>query len=174
MPQGPRRHAGEPYYLVYRPDHHQLLPWPLAAPGARGVRVTRSAAGLRILVDVTSTASPRERARIACRMEPAERVLAAARTRNVLLGPRRLGSPAEDVQHLLAVQAEEPRFSRWSVAQRTTRPDEAAVARALANAEIVRVHALRPTWHYLRGEDLRWVQALTGPRVLRSSAGWYR
>ncbi|HEX7002169.1 MAG TPA: winged helix DNA-binding domain-containing protein [Trueperaceae bacterium] len=107
-------------------------------------------------------------------MDPAERELAAARVRNVLLGPRRLGSPAEVVAHLLAVQAQEPAFSRWSVAQRTLAPDEPAVAEALATAAIVRVHALRPTWHYLRGEDLRWVQALTGPRVLRSSAGWYR
>ncbi len=107
-------------------------------------------------------------------MDPAERVLAAARVRNVLLGPRRLGSPTEVVAHLMAVQAQEPAFSRWSVAQRTPKPDEPAMAEALATAAIVRVHALRPTWHYLRGEDLRWIQALTGPRVLRSSAGWYR
>lgn len=75
---------------------------------------------------------------------------------------------------MLAVQAQEPAFSRWSVGQRMSAPHEPSVVEAIASADIVRVHALRPTWHYVMGEDLAWIQALTGPRVLRSSAGWYR
>ncbi len=34
---------------------------------------------------------------------------------------------------------------------------------------ILRTHALRPTWHYLAAEDIGWIQALTGPRVLTSA-----
>lgn len=107
-------------------------------------------------------------------MDSFERVLAASRVRNALLGPRRMGAPGQVVDHMFALQAQEPALSRWSVGQRTTRPDEASVIESLDSAEIVRVHALRPTWHYLKREDLGWVQALTGPRVLRASAGWYR
>ena len=107
-------------------------------------------------------------------MDSFERVLAASRVRNVLLGPRRAEGPVHVVDHMLAVQAQEPALSRWSVGQRMNRPDEASVIESVDNAEIVRVHILRPTWHYVKGDDLRWVQALTGPRVLRSSGGWYR
>lgn len=107
-------------------------------------------------------------------VDPFERVLAASRVRNVLLGPQRLTSPGEVVDHLLAVQTQELAFSRWSVGQRTGSPEESEVLAAIATGDVVRVHALRPTWHYVRGEDLRWAQALTAPRVLRASAGWYR
>ena len=35
----------------------------------------------------------------------------------------------------------------------------------------VRTHVLRPTWHLLAPEDLRWVQRVTGPRVESGVAG---
>ena len=100
--------------------------------------------------------------------------LAAARVANVLLGAVAAPDPLSVVDRLLCVQAQEHAFSRWSVAQRTQRPDEAAVLAAMADGDIVRTHILRPTWHYVRGDDLRWLQALTGPRVRSLSAAWYR
>jgi hypothetical protein len=54
------------------------------------------------------------------------------------------------------------------------RPDEAAVDRALAEGSIVRTHVLRPTWHYVAGDDLRWIVELTAPRVHRVNAHYYR
>lgn len=107
-------------------------------------------------------------------MDAISRDLAAARVRNVLLGPVLAPDPVAVVDRLLCVQAQEHAFSRWSVAQRTEQPNEAAVLAAIASGAIVRTHILRPTWHYVRGEDLRWLQALTGPRVRGLSAGWYR
>lgn len=107
-------------------------------------------------------------------MAPSSTALAAARVRNVLLGSLAVADPVEVVDRLLAVQAQEHAFSRWSLGQRTERPDEAAVLAAIARNDIVRTHILRPTWHYVRGADLRWLQALTGPRVRSLSAGWYR
>ena len=100
--------------------------------------------------------------------------LAAARVHNVLLGAEAAPDPLAVLDRLLCVQAQEHAFSRWSVAQRTEQPDEAAVLAAIATGDVVRTHILRPTWHYVRGEDLRWLQALTGPRVRSLSAGWYR
>jgi hypothetical protein len=43
--------------------------------------------------------------------------------------------------------------------------DDAAVQRAVDEGAILRTHALRPTWHYVAARDIRWVQAVTGPRV---------
>jgi hypothetical protein len=45
---------------------------------------------------------------------------------------------------------------------------------ALDDGRIVRTHALRPTWHFLVPADLRWVQALTGPRVDKVAGTMYR
>ena len=107
-------------------------------------------------------------------MDGSTGALANARVHNLLLGDRRAAGPAEAVGELLAIQAQEHAFSRWSVAQRTQQPSSDAVMDAVASGAIVRTHVLRPTWHYVLGEDLRWLQALTGGRVRRASAGWYR
>ena len=37
-------------------------------------------------------------------------------------------------------------------------------------ASILRTHVLRPTWHFVAPEDLRWLLALTGPRLKRGDA----
>lgn len=64
-----------------------------------------------------------------------------------------------------AVQSQDYPLAKWSVAQRLAgkAPD---VESALANGSILRTHVLRPTWHFVAREDLRWMQALTSPRVL--------
>lgn len=83
--------------------------------------------------------------------------------RQHLSGPP-LPDPVAVVRHLGASQAQEVPMSRWSLGMRSG-TDDATVLAALDDGRIVRTHALRATWHYLAAEDLRWVQALTGPRV---------
>jgi len=80
-----------------------------------------------------------------------------------LSGPP-LPDPASVVRHLGAVQAQEYAMAKWSLAQRST-GDDAALQRAVDDGAVLRTHALRPTWHFLAPDDLRWVQALTAPRV---------
>lgn len=48
--------------------------------------------------------------------------------------------------------------------------DEATIDAAFERGDVVRTHILRPTWHFVAPEDLRWVQALTGHRVARIMA----
>src|SRR5215467_9009608 len=71
------------------------------------------------------------------------------------------------VGSLLAVQAENPRQAAWAVASRTPNPDQAELAALLDDGTVLRTHVLRPTWHFVRGEDLGWLLDLTGPRVRR-------
>lgn len=68
---------------------------------------------------------------------------------------------------LLAVQAENPSQSAWAVACRTDHPGPSALADRLASGQVLRTHVLRSTWHYVAAEDLDWLLALTGPRLLR-------
>jgi hypothetical protein len=68
---------------------------------------------------------------------------------------------------LLAVQAENPSQAAWAVAARTRRPDPDDLATLLREGAVVRTHVLRPTWHFVRADDLGWLLDLTGPRVRR-------
>ena len=107
-----------------------------------------------------------------------------------LRGPG-LDSPADAVRHLLAVQAQEFPYARWSLAQRTglgsaseasaDRETAAAhvptamdVEQAVSDGLILRTHILRPTWHFVHREDLRWLTALSAPRLHQGNAGMYR
>jgi len=48
------------------------------------------------------------------------------------------------------------------------------VERAVDSGAIVRTHVLRPTWHFVAREDLRWMLALTGPRISRALSSYNR
>ncbi|HEY1105331.1 MAG TPA: winged helix DNA-binding domain-containing protein [Agromyces sp.] len=70
------------------------------------------------------------------------------------------------VRSLLAVQAENPAQSAWAVATRTSGPSVGDLAGVLASGRVIRTHVLRPTWHYVHADDVRWLTELTAPRVL--------
>ena len=76
-------------------------------------------------------------------------------------------SAREAVGSLLAVQAENPGQAAWAVASRTSNPDQDALASLLDDGAVVRTHVLRPTWHFVRAEDVGWLLKLTGSRVRR-------
>lgn len=71
------------------------------------------------------------------------------------------------------MQSQDYAPASWSIGQRSTRLHAADVDEALADGSIVRTHVLRPTWHFVAAEDVRWLLAISGPRVLRAHAGRY-
>lgn len=81
---------------------------------------------------------------------------------------------AQVVAALGAVQAQDFAGAKWAVAQRTPSLDDAAVEQAFIDGAIVRTHVLRPTWHFVAAEDLRWMLALTASRVHAANAYQYR
>jgi hypothetical protein len=102
-----------------------------------------------------------------------DQVIARRLARQRLLGtPSR--TPAEAVAWLGAVQSQDYPGAKWAVGQRVRGATDASIEAAFDRGEIVRVHALRPTWHFVVPADLRWIQALTGPRVQRILAVYDR
>jgi len=85
-----------------------------------------------------------------------------------------LESPEEAVRWLGALQAQEYAYAKWSVAQRAAGVDEAAMDQALAAGTILRTHLLRPTWHFVLAEDIRWILKISAPRVNALNAYYYR
>jgi hypothetical protein len=82
--------------------------------------------------------------------------------------------PEEVVGWLGAMQAQEFPYAMWSVAQRANGIDAPAMARAFDEGSILRSHFLRPTWHFARAEDIRWLLTATAPRVQALNAHYNR
>lgn len=82
--------------------------------------------------------------------------------------------PADVVQHLVAVQAQDYADAKWALGLRSTGVTEDRVERALADGHILRTHLLRPTWHFVTPADIRWLLVLTAPRVKAVNAHMYR
>src|ERR671914_1879146 len=70
-------------------------------------------------------------------------------------------SAGDVVRHLLAVQAENPQQSAWAVACRTEPADPTDLGGLLDSGAVLRPHVLRPTWHYVRAEDIVWLLEVT-------------
>lgn len=85
-----------------------------------------------------------------------------------------LRKPGEVVGWLGAVQAQDYAGAKWALGLRMLSASEAEIDQSFADGEILRTHAMRPTWHFVTPADIRWVLALTAPRVHQANAFMYR
>ena len=82
--------------------------------------------------------------------------------------------PEEIVRALCAVQSQDYGPAKWSIGHRLTGSTDAALDEAVDSGRILRTHVLRPTWHFVLPEDIRWMLELTAPRVRQMSAYYMR
>ena len=74
-------------------------------------------------------------------------------------------SPKDLVAWMGAMQAQDYAMSKWAVGVRLPNSTEKAIEAALDKGEVIRTHVLRPTWHLVSVDDLRWMLALTAPQI---------
>ena len=82
-------------------------------------------------------------------------------------------TPADVVAWLGAMQSQDYAGAKWAIGLRAAVTDE-DVDRACDEGAIIRTHILRQTWHFIARDDIRWMLALSGPRVNAISAHYYR
>jgi hypothetical protein len=82
-------------------------------------------------------------------------------------------TPAEVVSWLGAMQSQDYPGAKWGIGLRAAVSDE-EVDRACDDGAILRTHILRQTWHFVARDDIRWMLALSGPRVNAVNAHYYR
>ena len=75
------------------------------------------------------------------------------------------GSPEDAVRWFGAVQAQDFAAAKWGVGQRVKNCINAEVDRPYQAGKFLRTHIMRPTWHFVMPEDIRWMQELTAVRV---------
>jgi hypothetical protein len=82
-------------------------------------------------------------------------------------------TPEAVVSWLGAMQSQDYPGAKWAIGLRANVTD-ADVDRACDEGAIIRTHILRQTWHFVARDDLRWMLALSGPRVNAVNAHYYR
>jgi hypothetical protein len=96
------------------------------------------------------------------------------RLNNQYLGQRKLVKPEDVVAWQGAVQAQDFPGAKWAVGQRIEGARDTAVEQAFNEGKIIRTHMMRPTWHFVVPKDIRWLLALTSPRVHALNGYMYR
>lgn len=85
-----------------------------------------------------------------------------------------LADPLAVVRWLTAVQAQDYYGALWALSLRLEHTTAADLDPLLNSGALLRTHVLRPTWHFVAPEDIRWLLQLTGPRVLGINTSMYR
>src|SRR5262250_3310352 len=86
----------------------------------------------------------------------------------------RVTQPAELVAWLGAVQSQDYAGAKWALGLRLPGSVDGEIERAFASGDILRTHVMRPTWHFVAPADIRWILALTAPRIHALSDYQYR
>lgn len=82
-----------------------------------------------------------------------------------------LQKPHEVAAWFCGIQAQDDAHARWAIGLRLQQPQHAAVEKAIDDKQLIRTWAMRGTLHLFAAADVRWVTALTAPRVQRLLAG---
>lgn len=75
--------------------------------------------------------------------------------------------PEDLVKYLGAVQSQDFIGAKWALGLRLNNSSDAEIEKAFNEGKILRTHALRPTWHFVTPQDLKWLTKLNEPQVKR-------
>jgi hypothetical protein len=76
--------------------------------------------------------------------------------------------PHQIVAHFGMMQAQDFNFATWAVGLRLGSCTEKLVHDDINNGKILRTHVLRPTWHFVTPENIRWMLQLSAKRIMLS------
>lgn len=91
--------------------------------------------------------------------------LISLRLHNHYLSRPILKTPEDVVQHFGAIQAQDYAAATWSIGLRMQQVTDTTIQDAYNNGTILRTHIMRPTWHFVLPENIRWMQELTASQV---------
>jgi hypothetical protein len=115
--------------------------------------------------------------------DPAGAGLAAQRLAAQQIAGSAFARPAELVEWMGAIQAQEPLAAWWALglrlggsggAARNARAVSAAIAGALDDGSVLRTHVMRWTWQLVTPTDLHWMLPLVAPRLMARAARRHR
>ena len=96
------------------------------------------------------------------------------RLHNQQIAETKFTKPEEIVSCMIAMQSQEFAMAKWAIGLRLPGCSETDIDNAFNNGTILRTHLMRPTWHFITPADIRWLLALTAPRVHAINGFTYR
>jgi hypothetical protein len=83
-------------------------------------------------------------------------------------------NPTEVVSWMGAMQAQDYIMAKWAVAVRLPNATDMQIEADINAGKIIRTHVMRPTWHLVVAEDIRWMLELTAPNLDKIAGTYYR
>lgn len=77
----------------------------------------------------------------------------------------RFTQPAALVRWMGCMQAQDYAGAKWAIGNRIKGSTDASIEKDFNEGKILRTHVLRPTWHFVAPEDIRWMLQLTAPKI---------
>jgi len=102
------------------------------------------------------------------------REIAALRLINQRLAGTEFTASQQLVKWMGCVQAQDYGMAKWAVGCRLQHSTAAAVEQDFNEGKILRTHVLRPTWHFICPEDIRWMLQLSAPRIRTFASPYHR
>ena len=96
------------------------------------------------------------------------------RLKSQKIEPHEFKSAVQVVKWMGAVQAQDYPMAKWALGARLTDPAESLIESLVNNAEIIRIHLLRPTWHFVSAEDVYWMLKLSASKLKSSFKGRHK
>ncbi|WPU91201.1 winged helix DNA-binding domain-containing protein [Mucilaginibacter sabulilitoris] len=100
--------------------------------------------------------------------------LASLRIYNQQIHNPQFKTPEDVVKYMVAMQAQDYAGAKWAIGLRMKIANENFIEQAIGDGKILRTHLLRPTWHFVLPQDIRWILNLTAPRIKAANAGMYK
>lgn len=96
-------------------------------------------------------------------MKPSE--ILRRRLHNQQIPGSKMSSIPALVDYMGAMQSQDWNMAKWAIGLRLPHVSEADIEEAFNAGKILRTHVLRPTWHFVSPENIRWMLELTAPHV---------
>ena len=93
-------------------------------------------------------------------------MLTDIRLRSQQLARPEFKDPKDLVSWMGAVQAQEYRMVKWALGIRLKSATLQTINDAYQRGDILRTHVMRPTWHLVAAEDIRWMLKLSSRRII--------
>jgi hypothetical protein len=91
------------------------------------------------------------------------------RLANQRLTSAQFNSAVDVVSHFGAMQAQDYPMAKWAVGVRMQKASDSDIEMCVNAGSIIRTHILRPTWHFVSVEDIRWMMELSAPYVKKAT-----
>jgi len=77
-------------------------------------------------------------------------------------------TPSEIVSWMGAMQAQDYPMAKWAIGSRLAETSDNIIESSYNNGEILRIHLLRPTWHFVSADDIYWMLQLSASKIKSS------